>query len=50
MVAGTRQLPGVTGVTANSVEHSLIVRYDVRQTSEAALIAAISKVVDGIDR
>ena len=50
MVAGTRQLPGVTGVASDSLEHKLIVRYDPRVTTEVALIAAIDKVVDGIDR
>jgi len=50
VVAGTRQLSGVTGVTSNAIEHKLIVRYDPQVTSEAALIAAIAKVVDGVAR
>ena len=50
MVAGTRQLPGVTAVTSDALEHRLVVRFDPAVTSGPALIALIDKVVDGIDR
>ena len=50
MVAGTRQLTGVTGVTSDALEHKLVVHFDPRLTSDAVLVAAIDKVVDGIDR
>lgn len=35
---------------SDAIEHRLVVRYDPALTSEAVLIAAIDKVVDGIDR
>ncbi len=50
MVAGTRQLSGVTAVTSDALERKLVVRFDRKLTSEAVLIAAIDTVVNGIDR
>ena len=40
----------MTAVTSDAIEHKLVVRFDPALTSEVALIAAIDKVVDGIDR
>jgi copper chaperone CopZ len=45
---GTARIPGVLGVSAEMLDHILIVRYDPTRLTEAALIAAIDKVVDAI--
>jgi len=40
----------VTAVRSDGIEHKLVVRYDPTLTSQAELVAAIDKVVIGIDR
>lgn len=45
---GTSRIPGVLHVSAEMLDHVLIVKYDATQLSEAALIAAIDKVVDAV--
>ncbi len=45
---GTSRIPGVLHVSAEMLDHVLIVRYDATQLSETALIAAIDKVVDAV--
>jgi hypothetical protein len=45
---GTSRIPGVRHVSAEMLEHILVVRYDPTQLSEPALIAAIDKVVDAL--
>jgi len=48
VAAGTSRIPGVQRVSAEILEHILIVRYDPTQLTETALIAAIDKVVDAV--
>jgi copper chaperone CopZ len=43
---GTARIPGVLHVSAQMLDHMLVVTYDPTRLSEAALIAAIDKVVD----
>ncbi len=45
---GTARIPGVLRVSAEMLDHMLIVRYDPTRLTEASLIAAIDKVVDSI--
>ena len=45
---GTARIPGVLRVSAEMLDHTLIVKYDPTRLTEAALIAAIDKVVDAI--
>jgi len=45
---GTSRIPGVLHVSAEMLDHVLIVRYDATQLTEPALIAAIDKVVDAV--
>ena len=45
---GTSRIPGVLHVSAEMLDHILIVRYDATQLTETALIAAIDKVVDAV--
>jgi copper chaperone CopZ len=45
---GTSHIPGVLHVSAEMLDHVLIVKYDATQLSETALIAAIDKVVDAV--
>jgi len=45
---GTSRIPGVLHVSAEMLDHVLIVEYDATQLSETALIAAIDKVVDAV--
>jgi hypothetical protein len=45
---GTSHIPGVLRVSAEMIDHVLIVRYDPTKLSEAGLIAAIEKVVDAV--
>jgi copper chaperone CopZ len=45
---GTARIPGVLRVSAEMLDHVLIVRYDPTRLTEASLIAAIDKVVDAI--
>ena len=45
---GTSRIPGVLHVSAEMLDHILIVRYDPTQLTEATLTAAIDKVVDAI--
>lgn len=45
---GTSRIPGVLRVSAEMLNHILVVRYDPTQLTETALIDAIGKVVDGI--
>ncbi len=45
---GTARIPGVLHVSAEMLDHVLIVRYDPTRLTEAALTAAIDKVVDAI--
>jgi copper chaperone CopZ len=45
---GTSHIPGVLHVSAEMIDHILIVRYDPAQLTEAALTAAIDKVVDAV--
>jgi hypothetical protein len=45
---GTSRIPGVLNVSAEMLEHILIVRYDPTRLTETALIAAIDKVVDSV--
>jgi hypothetical protein len=45
---GTSRIPGVRHVSAEMLEHILVVRYDPTQLTEPALIAAIDKVVDAL--
>ena len=40
----------MTHVESNAIEHRLIVRYDAALTDEAAVVAAINKVVADIVR
>src|SRR6266851_4440501 len=45
---GTSRIPGVRHVSAEMLDHILVVRYDPTQLTEPALIAAIDKVVDAL--
>jgi len=45
---GTARIPGVLHVSAEMLDHMLIVTYDPTRLTEASLIAAIDKVVDAI--
>jgi copper chaperone CopZ len=45
---GTSRIPGVLHVSAEMLDHVLIVKYDATRLSETALIAAIDKVVDAV--
>ena len=45
---GTSRIPGVLHVSAEMLDHVLVVRYDPTQLTETALIAAIDKVVDAV--
>ena len=45
---GTARIPGVLHVSAEMVDHILVVRYDPTRLTEAALIEAIDKVVDAV--
>jgi hypothetical protein len=45
---GTSRIPGVLNVSAEMLEHILVVRYDPTRLTETALIAAIDKVVDSV--
>jgi len=45
---GTSRIPGVLHVSAEMLDHVLIVKYDATQLTEAALMAAIDKVVDAV--
>ncbi|HEY8756893.1 MAG TPA: heavy-metal-associated domain-containing protein [Candidatus Limnocylindria bacterium] len=45
---GTSRIPGVLHVSAEMLDHVLIVKYDATQLNETALIAAIDKVVDAV--
>ena len=45
---GTARIPGVLRVSAEMLDHTLVVTYDPTRLSEAALTAAIDKVVDAI--
>lgn len=48
MVAGTRQIPGVTHVEADGLAHRLRVRYDPHLVTESAIVLAVNKVVDAL--
>jgi copper chaperone CopZ len=45
---GTSRIPGVLHVSAEMLDHVLIIKYDATQLTESALIAAIDKVVDAV--
>jgi hypothetical protein len=45
---GTSRIPGVLRVSAEMLEHTLVVRYDPTLLTESALIAAIDRVVDAV--
>jgi copper chaperone CopZ len=45
---GTARIPGVLNVSAEMLEHILVVRYDPSRLTETALIDAINKVVDAV--
>lgn len=45
---GTSRIPGVLHVSAEMLDHILVVKYDPTQLNESALIAAIDKVVDAV--
>ena len=45
---GTSHIPGVLHVSAEMIDHILVVKYDPTQLTEGALIAAIDKVVDAV--
>ena len=45
---GTSRIPGVLSVSAEMLEHILVVRYDPSRLSETALIDAINRVVDTV--
>jgi copper chaperone CopZ len=48
VAAGTSRIPGVLHVSAEMLDHILVVRYDPTRLTESALIAAIDKVVDAV--
>ena len=45
---GTSRIPGVLHVSAEMLEHILVVRYDSTVLTEAALMTAIDTVVDAV--
>ena len=45
---GTSRIVGVLNVSAEMLEHILVVRYDPARVTEAALIDAINRVVDSV--
>lgn len=45
---GTARIPGVLHVSAAILEHTLVVSYDPTRLTEAALVAAIDRVVDRV--
>ena len=45
---GTSRIPGVLHVSAEMLEHILVVRYDPTLLTESALVAAIDKVVNAV--
>jgi len=45
---GTSRIPGVLNVSAEMLEHILVVKYDPTRLTESALIAAIDRVVDAV--
>jgi cation transport ATPase len=45
---GTSRIPGVLHVSAEMLEHILVVRYDPTLLTEAALMTEIDKVVDAV--
>jgi copper chaperone CopZ len=45
---GTAAVPGVLHVSTAILEHTLAVKYDPTRLTEAALIAAIDKVVESV--
>jgi hypothetical protein len=45
---GTSRIPGVLHVSAEMLEHILVVRYDPTLLTEAALMTAIDQVVDAV--
>jgi len=45
---GTSRIPGVLHVSAEMLDHVLVVKYDAAQLTESALVAAIDKVVDAV--
>lgn len=45
---GTARIPGVLRVSAQMLDHLLVVSYDPTRLTEAALIAGIDKVVDAL--
>ena len=45
---GTSRIRGVLRVSAEMLEHVLVVRYDPTVLTESALIAAIDRVVDAV--
>ncbi|HLZ47206.1 MAG TPA: heavy-metal-associated domain-containing protein [Candidatus Limnocylindria bacterium] len=45
---GTARIPGVLHVSAEMLDHMLIVSYDPTRLTESALISAIDKVVDAV--
>lgn len=45
---GTSRIAGVLNVSAEMLEHILVVRYDPTRLTEAALIDAINRVVDSV--
>ncbi|HEV2249602.1 MAG TPA: heavy-metal-associated domain-containing protein [Candidatus Limnocylindria bacterium] len=47
---GTSRIPGVLKVSAEMLDHILIVRYDPTRLTEPALMGAIDKVVDSVVR
>ena len=48
VAAGTSQIRGVLRVSAEMLDHILVVRYDPTILTETALIDAIDKVVDAV--
>jgi copper chaperone CopZ len=48
VAVGTSHIPGVLHVSAEMIDHILIVKYDPTQLTEAALIVAIDTVVDAV--
>jgi copper chaperone CopZ len=48
IAAGAQRIPGVTRVSADMLDHRLIVRFDPAVTTERQVVAAIDKVVDSI--
>jgi copper chaperone CopZ len=48
VAAGTSHVPGVLRVSAEMLDHILVVRYDPTILTETALIDAIDKVVDAV--